>query len=82
MLRGVKLFETCTEDMLKAITEHLAPQFFLTGDVLFREGATGDTMFFIEKGVVKLQLRKQQRVLAHLRDGQYFGEMARMQCLH
>ena len=29
-----------------------------------------------EKGVVKLQLRRLGRVLAHLSDGQYFGEMA------
>ena len=36
--------------MVQAIAEHLLPQFYLTGDVLFREGAMGDTMFFIEAG--------------------------------
>ena len=56
VLHSVRLFQECTEDMLRAITEHLCPQFFLTGDVFFREGSTGDNMFFIEKGVVKLQL--------------------------
>lgn len=49
------------------------------GEILFREGDFGDTMFFIEQGAVRVLGRdpsKAQRPLSELRAGDVLGEMA------
>jgi CRP/FNR family transcriptional regulator, cyclic AMP receptor protein len=51
---------------------------FPKGTILFREGEMGREMFIIQKG--KVQIRKKvgsdEKVLAELSDGEFFGEMA------
>ncbi len=49
------------------------------GEILFREGDFGDTMFFIEDGAVRVLGRepsKAQRALSELSAGDVLGEMA------
>lgn len=48
------------------------------GDVLFREGETGDTMFVLQSGEVRITKsgRDGQKTLAILGPGEFFGEMA------
>lgn len=48
------------------------------GEVLFREGESGDQMFVLQSGRVRLtqQGRKGTQVLATLGPGEFFGEMA------
>ena len=57
------------------------------GDVVFKQGEEGDTMFIIAEGVVSVSLdvsvaeedgkvHKSSNVIATLSDGAYFGEMA------
>jgi CRP/FNR family cyclic AMP-dependent transcriptional regulator len=50
----------------------------MPGEVLFREGETGEEMFFIRKGKIKVSLGEedQEKVLAILKEGDFFGEMA------
>jgi CRP-like cAMP-binding protein len=51
---------------------------FPKGTILFHEGEMGREMFIIQKG--KVQIRKKvgadEKVLAELSDGEFFGEMA------
>ncbi|NLI99100.1 Crp/Fnr family transcriptional regulator [bacterium] len=50
----------------------------MPGEVLFKEGDTGEEMFFIRKGKIKVSLGEedQEKVLAILKEGDFFGEMA------
>ncbi len=48
------------------------------GEVLFREGETGDTMFVLQKGRIRITrvIRGEEKVLTELGPGEFFGEMA------
>jgi CRP/FNR family cyclic AMP-dependent transcriptional regulator len=50
----------------------------MPGEVLFHEGDTGEEMYFIRKGKIKISIgeEEQEKVLAILKDGDFFGEMA------
>jgi len=51
---------------------------FPKGTVLFQEGDRGQEMFIIQKGRVKVRKKvgPEEKVLAELSDGEFFGEMA------
>jgi voltage-gated potassium channel len=46
------------------------------GKVIFRQGDTGDCVYFIRQGEVEVVREENGAVLATLQAGQYFGEMA------
>ncbi len=48
------------------------------GDVLFREGEAGDTMYVIQSGAVRISktVKGEDKTLAILGPGEFFGEMA------
>jgi len=50
----------------------------MPGETLFQEGDTGEEMYFIRKGKIKISIGEedQEKVLAILKDGDFFGEMA------
>lgn len=50
----------------------------MPGEVLFHEGDAGEEMYFIRKGKIKISIgeEEQEKVLAILKDGDFFGEMA------
>jgi CRP-like cAMP-binding protein len=51
---------------------------YQTGDVLFREGESGDIMFVIQSGAIRIEKRisGEDKVLAILGPGEFLGEMA------
>ncbi|MFO0553843.1 MAG: Crp/Fnr family transcriptional regulator [Polyangiaceae bacterium] len=51
---------------------------FAPGEVLFREGESGDVMYVIQAGAVRITKRVsgEERLLAILGPGEFFGEMA------
>ncbi|MDH5716311.1 MAG: cyclic nucleotide-binding domain-containing protein [Spirochaetia bacterium] len=51
---------------------------YIEGSVVFREGDVGEEMFIIHKGEVKISIKAKsaEQVLAVLKDGDFFGEMA------
>jgi CRP/FNR family cyclic AMP-dependent transcriptional regulator len=63
------------------MTDPLFPRFgreFRAGEVLFREGESGEEMFVIQSGVVRITKRVggEERPLATLGRGEFIGEMA------
>lgn len=48
------------------------------GEMLFKEGDTGEEMFLIKKGEIKItkKIGDEDKILALLKEGDFFGEMA------
>ncbi len=52
---------------------------YAVGDIIFEEGAVADYLYLIVEGTVRISKRGrggQQETLCHLREGDFFGEMA------
>jgi CRP-like cAMP-binding protein len=77
-LRGLKLLAGLSSSQLEDISRKLKPARFRQGEVIIHEGTSGDEMFFIESGRVRVVRGdgSQRLVLAELGAGDLFGEMA------
>ena len=78
-LRSVPLFATLDDEAARSLRELLDVRRASAGERLFRAGSTGDAMYFIEDGRVRIHLRDEDGddvTLAELARGDFFGEMA------
>ena len=78
-LRSVPLFASLDDDAAKDLRNLLSEKNVAQNTRLFRQGDTGDAMYLIESGRVKISIRdddKQELVLAELAQGDFFGEMS------
>lgn len=78
-LRSVPLFasldDEAARDLRSLLSEEVVPQ----NTRLFRQGDSGDAMYLIESGRVRISIRdddKQEVTLAELAQGDFFGEMS------
>src|SRR5262249_27542644 len=66
--------------VLQTLVEVAQAEACAAGEVVFREGATGDALYVILRGAVDVIRQgrggEEPRVLAHLRAGSFFGEMS------
>ncbi len=78
LLANIPLFESLTPDDLNALTIRLEEIDYATGDVIFRQGDEGSSLFIIEDGAVDIAYGDGPGniVLATLFNGQYFGELS------
>jgi CRP-like cAMP-binding protein len=66
-------------ESLQAITRRLRSRRFRHGEVLFHEGDPGDALFVVASGAVKVVVPSEEgdeAILATLRRGDFFGELA------
>lgn len=78
-LRTVPLFASLDDQAARILLKLLDPQDFDAGSKLFSKGQSGDSMYLIESGKVRISLHDQEGdlvVLAELGPGDFFGEMA------
>ncbi len=78
-LRKVPLFDRLSPSAAELLCSLLAAKDFKPGTRLFNTGDVGDAMYIIEHGSVRITLTDadgQAVILAELRDGDFFGEMA------
>ncbi len=81
LLASVDVFADLEERELAEIASVAVPRTFERGEVLFREGDTGDTCFVVRSGAVIIR-RDHARgsgrslTLAEFRSGAFFGELA------
>lgn len=73
-LRDLPLFRSFDDEALAALSSRVTAKSIDEGEVLFEEGEEGETFYIVDAGEVTI--RKKERTLAVLRDGQMFGEMA------
>jgi len=77
-LGAIPLFEGLSEADVDRLAQQLVAQHFDQGSAIFWEGDPGDRFFVIVRGVVEVSVETDTgaRIIAHLEDGDFFGEMA------
>lgn len=79
-----QFLQSCTElgavppKDLRKLVESFQPELFREGDVVVRQGASGDKFYLVESGKLKVVKweGKNQELVNFLREGDFFGEMA------
>ena len=78
-LRSVPLFASLDDAAATELRDLLTTKQVDTGTQLFRKGDTGDAMYLVESGRVRISIRDEDArevTLAELAQGDFFGEMA------
>jgi CRP/FNR family transcriptional regulator len=78
LLAGLSIFSALSEAEVDELAKVAVPRTYPSGQVIFREGDTGDTCFVVRSGAVKITREHGGRTiaLAELRTGEMFGELA------
>ena len=78
-LRRVPLFARLAEDELRGLAERMRQRAFRRGETIFRKDDAGQHFYLVLQGAVKIALPGefgQEALVALLRDGEFFGELA------
>jgi len=77
-LRAIPLFAEVEPKLLAALGDSFVGDHFVIGEDIFRQGDPADRFHVIARGVAEVirQNGEGSEVLAHLEDGDFFGEMA------
>ena len=81
ILRDFPFFEQLSDEYLYDISALCKLKTYTKGEIIFGEGDEGDSLYFVISGVVQIYQNNHSRdiILAILREGDYFGEMALLQ---
>jgi len=77
-VRDLRLFETLTPRQLRKLKPLFEVRHYRQGDILFQTGDTGNTLYFVEKGAIKVSLisaEGDERILDIFKPGDTFGEL-------
>jgi CRP-like cAMP-binding protein len=75
-LRSIPFFRNLPGGALEAVAAKLQPEHHTRGDVVFRQGETGETMYLVVSGLVEVLAGNDQAPLAALGPGSFVGELA------
>ncbi len=77
-LEAIPIFSRCSSEELSAIASALESIEVGAGEVIFREGDSGEEMYIIASGQLRVvsDVQTEKVVFAHLGPGEFFGEMA------
>jgi diguanylate cyclase (GGDEF)-like protein/PAS domain S-box-containing protein len=73
LFRSIEIFQLLPEDKLEDLANECREITKNPGEVLFREGDAGETMYVVLSGEVYIE--KENTVVAQRSQGEYFGEM-------
>jgi len=79
LIRMVPIFSRLSTQAAETLASQAAVVTFLPGDTVIEEGARGDALYIISHGEVMVSHRENTQdsaILANLRTGDFFGEMA------
>jgi len=74
LIGTVPLLNGLSEDVLAKLAERAKAVTFLSNDVIIGEGEKGDALYILTHGIASVY--KGDKLIAELRDGDFFGEMA------
>ncbi|MDQ1506236.1 MAG: hypothetical protein QOD57_3963, partial [Actinomycetota bacterium] len=75
-LRAIPFFRNLPAGALEAVAAQLQPEHHERGDVVFRQGEPGETMYLVVSGQVEVLAGADQAPLAALGPGSFVGELA------
>jgi CRP-like cAMP-binding protein len=75
-LMKVPLFSALSVEDFKSVAEKLSIKCFEKGDYMVRQGELGDYFYVIKSGEADVVLEDEQKKVAHLKEGDFFGEIA------
>ena len=78
-LKGVHLFQSLNAEDCECLAASLRRRSLKKGEVLFRKGDEGRSLYIVRRGGIKIVLPSElgdEAVLAILSEGDFFGEMA------
>jgi 1-acyl-sn-glycerol-3-phosphate acyltransferase len=75
-LRSIPFFRNLPGGALEAVAARLQPEHHRRGDVVFRQGDPGETMYLVVSGQVEVLAGAEQAPLAALGPGSFVGELA------
>ena len=79
LLKGVVIFKDLDDEELDQIAEVCKPEDFNSGEYIFREGESGNRLYLVLEGEVRISRNvpgSGEEALAVLKPGALFGEMA------
>jgi CRP-like cAMP-binding protein len=79
LLRGVAIFKDLDNDEIQQVAEVCKPEDFVSGEYIFREGESGNRLYLVVEGEVRISRNvpgSGEEALAVLKTGTLFGEMA------
>ena len=76
LLKKVPLFEAMNHREMDAVERIMHRREYRAGEVIFRQGEPGVGMYVVRHGLVEIIYEPSGEVLAELRDGDFFGEIA------
>ena len=74
LIGTVPLLHGLSTEVLKSLAQCAKPLTFLAGDIIIGEGERGDALYIVIHGM--LVVYKQKAIIAELKNGDFFGEMA------
>ena len=74
ILKKISFFSGLADADLESIGKTIQLEYYPADHVLFKEGVPGDKMYIIKRGSV--QVVRGNTILAVLKEGSFFGEMA------
>jgi small-conductance mechanosensitive channel/CRP-like cAMP-binding protein len=77
-LRSIDLFQPLSDEELRIAAGAFRPLHYASGERVIQEGDPGDSFFVIDRGEAQVlkAVGGVDRPIAHLAEGQFFGEMA------
>jgi voltage-gated potassium channel len=75
IIERVPMLRDASVELIEDLMNELKPRILVPGERIFRAGDPGDAMYFIQNGQVEI-LSTENKLIAELKDGDYFGEMA------
>lgn len=76
VLKKIPLFQDLSRKELRQLEHILHQRTYKQNEVIFSEGQPGVGMYIIDSGEVRITIGPEQKVLAVLTKGDFFGEMA------
>lgn len=76
LIDKVSFFRSADAAFIRDIVPRLECRHFEAGEVVFRQGDSGDAMYFVTNGQVSVSRTQSGGQVAVLREGMYFGEVA------
>lgn len=78
MLKRVPLFHEAPDDFLRELSSSVSLQVYNRGDLIVRQGETGDRLYLIRSGQAQVLDASQKQVVAKMYPGEIFGEVSLM----